>query len=73
MKNNQSTLTEEFWDHLLSRRPDQILDAYRGLSKSEQSAVRDHLIRMSNEKDWHEEQRISAKVALTTITTQKGK
>ena len=73
MNKNQPILAEELWDHLLCRQAEQILSVYQELSKTEQIAIRNHLKQMTLEEGWHDEQRISAQVALTTISETKGK
>jgi hypothetical protein len=60
---------EILWDHLLSRQPDQVREAFTGLSEDEKKDVLAHLKRMVEEPDWHPEQRASAQAALDAIQT----
>jgi hypothetical protein len=64
---NHDFNTEALWDQLLSRQQDQIRKAYYALTATERKAVLNHLIRMSSEAGWHEEQRVSAQAALQVI------
>lgn len=58
---------EAFWDAILSREPQKILAAFRPLPTIEQNQVLSHLGRMVHEQGWHEQQRLSAQIALDTI------
>ena len=58
---------EDLWEALLSRQPEQIQNAFAGLSAEEQQAVIAHLHRMAEETGWHPEQVKSAKAALKAI------
>lgn len=73
MNKKNPIVAELLWDHLLSREPEQIRDIYQQLSKTEQSAIYKHLQRMTIEEGWHDEQRISAQIALITISKLMGK
>lgn len=72
MNKKNPIVAEVLWDHLLSREPEHIRDIYQDLSKTEQSAICKHLKRMTHEEGWHDEQRISARIALNTISKLKG-
>ena len=67
---NGDLYTESLWDRLLSRQQDLIRDSYFTLSAEERESVFKHLVRMTNEPGWHEEQRISAQAALRAISDQ---
>ena len=58
---------EAVWDALLSRQPERVREAFRGLTGEERSAVLRHLRRMAEEPDWHLEQRRSAREALIAL------
>ena len=58
---------ETTWDHLLSRDPSLIRLAYSSLDKESQQVVVEHLQVMTSEPGWHQEQVISAQIALTAI------
>jgi len=66
--NDDSAGLEAIWDQLLSRDAALIRRAYAALSIDEQRAVLAHLQRMAAEPGWHDEQRISAQVALAAIS-----
>ena len=57
-----------FWDHILSRDPEQIRAAFAALDLATQKTVTVHLERMIHEPDWHPEQRLSAQIALEAIS-----
>ncbi len=59
---------ELFWDHLLSRQPDQIQAAFQSIDKDTQAQVLEHLRQMASGEGWHPEQVISAKTALQVLT-----
>ena len=54
----------EFWNNILSRNPQKIVEAFTPLNKHDRQVVLDHLNRMLNEVGWHSEQRDSAQAAL---------
>ena len=58
---------ETTWDHLLSRDPSLIRLAYASLDEESQQVVVEHLQAMTSELGWHQEQVISAEIALTAI------
>jgi len=58
---------EKLWNALLSRDPERVQIAFRGLDEESQQAVLQHLTRMSIEDGWHAEQRISAAAALKAL------
>ena len=58
-----------FWDNLLSREADKIESAWRSLPQLYRKDVRDHLVAMVTELDWHQEQVKSAEAALNIIDT----
>jgi len=64
---DQNLDLEKLWNALLSRDPEQVQFAFRGLDKERQQAVLQHLTRMSIENGWHAEQRISAEAALKAL------
>lgn len=61
------TYLEKFWDDMLSRNPQQILEAFQPLNKHDRQVVLDHLNRMLNEVGWHSDQRDSAQAALHAL------
>lgn len=63
---------ELFWDHLLSREPDQILAAVHALDEETRQRVIAHLQSMASEEGWHPEQRKSAQVALEVISGEQS-
>jgi hypothetical protein len=63
--------SEQFWDNILSRDPSQILEAFRFLDIPSRQAVLNHLQSMTQEDGWLSEQRLSAKIALEAIQSQK--
>jgi hypothetical protein len=60
-----------FWDNLLSREADKIEAAWRSLPQTYRKDVRDHLVAMVTELDWHPEQVKSAETALNVIDLWK--
>jgi hypothetical protein len=58
---------EILWDHILSRQPDLVNDAFQSLGEDDRAVVLEHLKKMATEPGWHAEQRISAQVALTVL------
>jgi hypothetical protein len=60
-----------FWDNLLSREADKIEAAWRSLPQAYRKDVRDHLVAMVTELDWHPEQVKSAEAALNIIDLLK--
>jgi hypothetical protein len=58
---------EILWDHLLSRQPAKIRQAYNALDEAGRRATLAHLRRMVTEPDWHPEQRKSARAALEVL------
>lgn len=66
MENEYYSL-EDFWDDILSRLPERVKAAYGSLEIGEQQALLAHLKKMTKEKDWHPEQRKSARAALKVI------
>jgi hypothetical protein len=61
---------EQFWDNLLSRNPEQILEAFRSLDNPSRLSVLNHLRDMAAEDGWQPEQRLSARAALDAIEKQ---
>lgn len=59
---------ENLWDNLLSRNPEQIIEAFTPLDELHQQNVHDHLIRMAEDPGWHPEQRRSAQSALAALS-----
>jgi hypothetical protein len=57
----------DFWERLLSRKPEQIENTFQILTGIEQQAVITHLARMRDEDGWLMEQRLSATAALEVI------
>ncbi|MBP8973815.1 MAG: hypothetical protein KBH93_08040 [Anaerolineae bacterium] len=64
---------EYLWDGLLSRRAELIRAAWAALSRREQRAVHEHLVRMTTEEGWTAPQQKSARIALDILTTQPPK
>lgn len=62
---------ERLWDRLLSRNPEQILQAFEELEVSERGLILAHLQRMVTEPDWHPEQQISAQAAVAALKNYK--
>jgi hypothetical protein len=60
-----------FWDNLLSREAEKIEAAWRSLPQAYRKDVRDHLVAMVTELDWHPEQVKSAEAALNIIDRLK--
>ena len=60
-----------FWDNLLSREAVKIEAAWRSLPAEYRKDVRDHLVAMVTELDWHPEQVKSAEAALNVIDLLK--
>ena len=60
-----------FWDNLLSREAAKIEAAWRSLPQAYRKDVRDHLVAMVTELDWHPEQVKSAEAALNIIDLLK--
>lgn len=58
---------ERFWDHILSRQPDLVQEAFNDLDVEGQQAVLAHLRRMASEEGWHPEQVLSAEAALAAL------
>ena len=58
---------ELFWENLLSREPEKIAAAWKMLPHDYRKDVRDHLVSMVTELDWHPEQVKSAEAALDVI------
>jgi len=67
MSNIPTDPVEQFWDGLLSRRPERIRAVFIPLDPATRQAVLAHLQRMVTEKDWHPQQRASARAALKVI------
>ena len=59
---------ENIWELLLSREPALIMSAYESLTPEEKKSVLEHLHRMVTESGWQPAQRLSAQVALDSIT-----
>ena len=57
----------DIWTELLSREQTRIRHAFTLLSQTEKITARAHLIKMTTESGWHEEQIRSAKIALDAI------
>lgn len=62
-----TNLVEHIWNEILSRQPERIQPAFRGLSAKEKIAVRAHLIKMTSEDGWQPIQIESAAIALEAI------
>jgi hypothetical protein len=60
---------ELFWDHLLSRQPDQIRAAFQSIPPEAQQRVLAHLRAMLEDEGYAPEQRLSAQAALEVIET----
>ncbi|MEE4194519.1 MAG: hypothetical protein V2J07_04900 [Anaerolineae bacterium] len=58
-----------FWENLLSRDPEKVKAAWQMLPIEYRKDVRDHLVSMVTELDWHPEQVKSAEAALDVIDT----
>ncbi|MBN1679065.1 MAG: hypothetical protein JW966_02155 [Anaerolineae bacterium] len=58
---------EEFWGIMLGREPAAICALWRSLPADEQQAVSAHLQRMVSEDGWHDQQRLSARIALDAL------
>jgi hypothetical protein len=67
MKSADHINADQIWDHLLSRQPDLIMKAFQQLNTTDKKNVILHLQRMISESGWHEEQKISAEIALTNL------
>jgi hypothetical protein len=61
---------EILWDHLLSRSPEQVREAFAGLDEAGRQAVLAHLRRMAGEPGWQPEQRASAQAALDALAAE---
>ena len=61
---------EQFWENILSRNPEQILEAFRSLDDPSRLTVLNHLRDMASEEGWQSEQRLSAQAALDAIEMQ---
>lgn len=68
MNESLSNELENLWDRLLSRQDNLVQEAFQELSREEQTAVRAHLERMSEEPGWHPEQQKSAQAALKALS-----
>jgi len=62
---------EKFWEMLLSRNPESILEAFHSLSREDQEQVTNHLVKMTSEEGWHPEQIMSAQTALDVLKNSK--
>lgn len=62
---------ERLWDHLLSREPEKILQAFGELDQAERGLILAHLQCMATEPDWHPAQVRSAQSAIDTIKNFK--
>jgi hypothetical protein len=58
---------DELWDAILSREPEQILNAWKRLAPEEQTSLLKHLDEMATGDGWHPEQVASARAALNAI------
>lgn len=58
---------DKLWDHLLSRQPELVREAFNSLDRSAQKSVLTHLQRMVKEEGWQPEQRLSAQAALQAL------
>jgi hypothetical protein len=58
---------ELFWDHLLSRQPEQILAAFRSIPPETKQRVLAHLRSMIEDEGYAEEQQQSAQSALEVL------
>jgi hypothetical protein len=69
MKGRQENY-EDIWGMLLSREVAMIEKAFSSLESDQKKAVLDHLDKMVTEPGWQPEQRVSAQIALDTISYQ---
>jgi hypothetical protein len=69
MKGRQEN-SEDIWGMLLSREVAMIEKAFSSLESDQKKAVLDHLDKMVTEPGWQPEQRVSAQIALDTISYQ---
>lgn len=69
MKGRQEN-SEDIWGMLLSREVGMIEKAFSSLESDQKKAVLDHLDKMVTEPGWQPEQRVSAQIALDTISYQ---
>ena len=58
---------ERLWSNILSRDTTRIRDAWHTLDADEQRALHAHLLRMTNEDGWTEQQQLSAQAALDAV------
>ena len=58
---------QDFWDNILSEKPDKIKQTYSFLDVNEQQYVLIHLYKMVNEPGWHPAQVSAAQFAIDTI------
>ncbi len=58
---------EILWDHLLSRDPTLVREAFQSLDPASQAEVLAHLQKMASEPGWHEQQKLSAEAALEAL------
>ena len=58
---------ETFWDKLLSREKNAIIEAYNSLSQKEQVKIVNHLEYIISSPDYLDQQKESASVAMQTI------
>ncbi|MBN2147492.1 MAG: hypothetical protein JW726_08890 [Anaerolineales bacterium] len=58
---------ELLWDALLSRDGKQVQSTFSTLEPDNQQTILQHLKRMATEPDWHPEQALSARAALSAL------
>ena len=58
---------DKLWDHLLSRQPERVRQAFSSLDPESQRTVKQHLHRMATESGWLPRQRSSARAALKAL------
>lgn len=59
---------DKLWGELLSRDAQKIRSAYDRLTPEERESIKAHLLRMTQEPGWLDEQRISAQTALKILS-----
>ena len=64
---------DELWDHLLSRQPERVRQAFSTLDPESQRTVIAHLQRMATESGWLPRQRSSARAALKALNIPSTK
>jgi hypothetical protein len=64
---------DRFWDALLSCDLELIQKTYKHLKEKDQEMIMDHLIKMTTEFGWHQEQKRSAQTAIDAINGLENK